>query len=116
MSHPDFKNKQIAGCECYWSEPDYETRRADIMTGGDGSGWMVTADCPIHAPGCRKEKERGEQVFTLVAQDHSSPRVICEWIKENIETAPPEKLVSALLNAISMRDSHSAKKEPASHP
>lgn len=51
----------------------------------------------------RKAKERGEQTFTLVAQDRSSPRVICEWIKENIETAPEEKLIDALLDAIAMR-------------
>jgi hypothetical protein len=51
----------------------------------------------------RKAKERGDQTFTLVAQDRSSPRVICEWIKENIETAPEEKLVDALLDALAMR-------------
>ena len=32
-----------------------------------------------------------------------SPRVICEWIKENIETAPAEKLRCALEDALMMR-------------
>ena len=49
-----------------------------------------------------KAKARGEQTFTLVARDPT--RVICEWIKENIETAPPEKLVDALLDALAMRE------------
>src|SRR5271166_3620746 len=35
-------------CKCWRYEPDEDTRRADIMTGGDGEGWMVTQDCPIH--------------------------------------------------------------------
>jgi hypothetical protein len=51
----------------------------------------------------RKAKERGDQTFTLVSQDRSSPTVICEWIKQNIETAPEEKLVDALMDALSMR-------------
>lgn len=54
--------------------------------------------------GCaKKAKERGQQTFTLVAQDLSSPAVICEWIKQNIETAPDAKLVDALLDALAMR-------------
>jgi len=60
--------------------------------------------------GCyERAKARGEQTFTLVAQDHSSPRVICEWIKENIETCPAEKLVDALLDAIAMRSNPNRK-------
>ena len=51
----------------------------------------------------RKARERGEQTFTLVAQDSTSPSVICEWIKQNIETAPEEKLVDALMDALAMR-------------
>lgn len=57
----------------------------------------------------KKAKERGQQTFTLVAQDRSSPRVICEWIKENIETEPEEKLVDALLDAIAMRENPNRK-------
>lgn len=52
----------------------------------------------------KRATTRGQQTFTLVAQDRSAPRVICEWIKENIETAPKEKLVDALLDAIAMRE------------
>jgi len=51
-----------------------------------------------------KAVARGQQTFTLVGQDLSSPKVICEWIKENIETASREKLVEALLTAITMRE------------
>ena len=51
-----------------------------------------------------KAIERGDKTFTLVGQDLSSPRVICEWIKENIETAPKRKLEDALDRAIDMRN------------
>ena len=51
-----------------------------------------------------KAKQRGQSTFTLVAQDKTSPRVICEWIKENIETCPPEKLRLALEDALKMRE------------
>jgi len=47
---------------------------------------------------------RGDSTFTLVGQDLSSPKVICEWIKENIETAPMHKLLEALDRAILMRN------------
>lgn len=50
-----------------------------------------------------KAVARGQQTFTLVEQDLSSPRTICFWIMENIETCSPEKLVDALLDAIAMR-------------
>ena len=48
-------------------------------------------------------KRRGHDTFTLTAGDLASPKVICEWIKENIETAPVEKLVDALKHALVMR-------------
>ena len=51
-----------------------------------------------------RARERGQNTFTLVAQDKSAARVICEWIKENIETCPPDKLRVALEDAIAMRD------------
>jgi len=50
----------------------------------------------------RKAIERGDETFTLVGQDRSSPRTICFWIMENIETAPPQKLIAALNDAIRM--------------
>jgi hypothetical protein len=58
-----------------------------------------------------KAREKGEQTFTLRAQDRSSPTVICEWIKQNIETAPEEKLVDALMDALNMRE-HPYRKHP----
>lgn len=55
-------------------------------------------------PEClRKAQERGDEMFTLVSQDLSSPTVICEWIKQNIETAPEGKLRHALERAMRMR-------------
>jgi hypothetical protein len=60
--------------------------------------------------GCyQRAKARGEQTFTLVAQDRTSPVVICEWIKQNIETCPAEKLVDALMDAIAMRENPNRK-------
>ena len=37
-----------AQCKCYGYVPDPETSCADRMTGGDGKGWTVTENCPIH--------------------------------------------------------------------
>lgn len=51
-----------------------------------------------------KARAAGEQTFTLRSQDVTSPRVIAYWILENIETAPPEKLMDALMDAIEMRE------------
>ncbi len=51
-----------------------------------------------------KAVARGERTFTLVARDISSPEVICEWIKQNINTAPEEKLNEALEAALEMRN------------
>lgn len=51
-----------------------------------------------------KAQQRGDVTFTVVGRDQSSPRVICEWIKENIETCPADKLHEALNRAITMRD------------
>ena len=51
-----------------------------------------------------KAAARGQQTFTLVEQDISSPSVIAYWILKNIETAPALKLHDALEAAILMRD------------
>lgn len=56
-----------------------------------------------------KAQSRGDATFTVVAQDITAPRVICEWIKENILTCPSTKLFDALQRAIDMRD-HKTKK------
>jgi len=50
-----------------------------------------------------KAQQRGDETFTLVGQDRSSPRTICFWILENIETCTPAKLRDALNDAIRMR-------------
>lgn len=50
-----------------------------------------------------KAQSRGDETFTLVGQDRSSPRTICFWIMENIETCPAPKLLQALYDAILMR-------------
>jgi hypothetical protein len=50
-----------------------------------------------------KANAKGERTFTLRSQDKTAPRIICEWIKENIETAPEEKLLEALDAALEMR-------------
>jgi hypothetical protein len=57
----------------------------------------------------RKAQERGDETFTLVGQDQSSPKVVCEWIKENIDTAPVSKLEEALYCAIEMRNAKNRK-------
>ena len=56
----------------------------------------------------KKAEQRGDLCFTLVEQDLSAPAVICEWIKQNIETAPYEKLSHALYKAFNM--THSTRK------
>lgn len=45
-------------------------------------------------------RRSGAVIYTFTLP---SPRVICEWIKENIETAPAEKLRCALEDALMMR-------------
>jgi hypothetical protein len=50
-----------------------------------------------------RARARGDQTFTLVARDRTSPSVICYWIMQNIETCPAEKLIDALMDAITMR-------------
>jgi hypothetical protein len=46
---------------------------------------------------------RGQQTFTLVAQDITAARTIMFWLMENIETAPDEKLRDAFEDALRMR-------------
>jgi hypothetical protein len=50
-----------------------------------------------------KAKQRGQHTFTLVAQDRSAPATIAFWIQQNIETAPEDKLRTALEDALAMR-------------
>jgi hypothetical protein len=54
-----------------------------------------------------KAVARGDRTFTLVGRDKSSPRTICFWIMENIETAPSSKLREALESALIMKSTFS---------
>jgi hypothetical protein len=56
-----------------------------------------------------KARSRGQATFTLVEQDITSPKTICFWILENIETAPEDKLVDALQGALLMRKAQNRK-------
>ena len=51
----------------------------------------------------QRAQARGHLTFTLTGADLSSPKTICFWIMENIETAPFEKLIDALQHALIMR-------------
>lgn len=44
-----------------------------------------------------------DEVFVLKGIDITSPVAIAEWIKQNVGSAPPEKLHEALDCAIRMR-------------
>lgn len=56
---------------------------------------------------CYDKADQDEPLFVLRAQDETSPQVILEWIKLNIDTCPIEKLRMALetANAMSKYDS-----------
>ena len=51
-----------------------------------------------------RAQSRGQRTFTLVEQDASAVKTIAEWIKLNIETAPPDKLRAALEDCIKWRE------------
>jgi hypothetical protein len=51
---------------------------------------------------CYDKAGEDEPLFVLRAQDLSSPGVVLEWIKANIETAPHAKLRDALETALAM--------------
>lgn len=51
---------------------------------------------------CYDKAGPDEPLFVLRAQDLSSPKIVAEWIKQNIETAPHQKLRDALEVALSM--------------
>jgi hypothetical protein len=50
-----------------------------------------------------RARAKGYDTFTLSGGELSSPKLICLWIAENIETAPMHKLVDALQHALVMR-------------
>lgn len=49
-----------------------------------------------------------EKIFPLLARDKSAPKVICAWIKANINKQPAHKLHEALDLAIAMSDQYGA--------
>jgi len=58
-------------------------------------GYKATDPCLLKA-------FEDERLFVLMTRDLSAPKVVCEWIKENIDVQPKEKLMEALECAIEM--------------
>jgi hypothetical protein len=52
---------------------------------------------------CLEKAYNDEKLFVLMARDYTAPLVIMEWIKNNLENQPREKLIEALDCAIEMR-------------
>jgi hypothetical protein len=59
---------------------------------------------------CIAKAADNEMLFVLRSQDISSPRLVLEWIKENLETAPEDKLREAFECAINMKNWPNRKK------
>lgn len=51
---------------------------------------------------CLQKAFDDERLFVLMTRDITSPKVVCEWIKQNIDIQPKEKLMEALECAIEM--------------
>lgn len=51
---------------------------------------------------CYDKADEDEPLFVLRAQDMSSPLVVLEWIRQNIESAPHAKLRDAFECALKM--------------
>lgn len=51
---------------------------------------------------CLDKAAPDEQIFVLRAQDVSSPHLVMEWIKMNLETCPEDKLRQAFETALKM--------------
>ena len=51
---------------------------------------------------CLQKAFDDERLFVLMTRDITSPKVVCEWIKQNIDIQPKEKLIEALECAIEM--------------
>lgn len=47
-----------------------------------------------------------EGLFVLMTRDSSSPRLVMEWIKENLTKQPKDKLREAFERALDMQDRH----------
>lgn len=51
---------------------------------------------------CLQKAFYDERLFVLMGRDSSSPRLVMEWIKENLERQPEEKLREAFDCALEM--------------
>lgn len=56
-----------------------------------------------HTDKCLQKAADDEPIFVLLGRDVSSPKTICYWILDNIETLKPEKAHEALEHALNMR-------------
>lgn len=52
---------------------------------------------------CLKKAAPDEPLFVLRAQDASAPYIVMEWIKDNFENVPEEKLREAFELALKMK-------------
>lgn len=53
---------------------------------------------------CLQKAFDDERLFVLMARDITSPRIVMEWIKENIDMQPEDKLREAFECALEMRN------------
>lgn len=53
---------------------------------------------------CIEKAFDDERMFVLLTRDYSSPKIVLEWIKENIEIQPDEKLREAFECALEMKN------------
>ncbi len=65
---------------------------------------------------CIEKAFDNERLFVLMSRDATAPRVVIEWIKENISNQPPEKLHEALDCAIEMSRTMGDHRLRADHP
>ncbi len=99
MYRRNLRNKREVVFEAFTKSSDVQTQKLNL------SESPLTSDELIQ----KKAKERGDQTFTLVGQDLTSPVTIAFWILENIETAPEMKLLNAVTIAVKMRDNFGRK-------
>jgi hypothetical protein len=64
---------------------------------------MYTVDETRDAKVFKKAQQRGQRTWTVVEQDITAVKTIAHWIYLNIETAPDEKLRTALEEILLMR-------------
>lgn len=57
-----------------------------------------------HTSPCLKKAADDETIFVLRAQDITSPIIVLEWIKQNFETCPNDKLLKAFQTCLDMKE------------